>query len=483
MRWSPGSTEEDGPQRGCNRSGTLAQQTYKEVHVVARADIPRKGLTPKFIESLRPKEQAYELPDTAAPGLRLRIHPSGVKSFRWGVRSLRKVVTIGPWSMSEIQGHVTLAQARDWLGKLKAARVSGADQLAVTEAALRTHLAPRPTLALTESVGVTVAEVADRFLTVVEKQRKLGATEVRYILEKDVLPVIGAKPLSTLRKSDCREVVERVVKRGAPVHAGKVLGLVKQLLNYGENVEDDFLNPAARLKAANLGVESNVRDRWLSDTEIPLFWSALDPDKHGAPKRSVPETKTAVALRLLLLTGARSAELRRASWSEVDFAANTWTVPVAHQKLTPKQARTAKPFVIPLAPTALTLFQELKKETKDTPFVLASEDGHSGLYTEKSFGRAMRRMWRTHPLLKKLPEASPHDLRRTARTWLGKLGTPPHIAERCLNHRLGRIVATYDRGDYLAERRAALEKWDAFLAGLLAPGSVNITFLQVRGGV
>ena len=62
---------------------------------------------------------------------------------------------------------------------------------------------------------------------------------------------------------------------------------------------------------------------------------------------------------------------------------------------------------------------------------------------------------------------SPHDLRRTMRTHLGKLRIPPHITERCLNHSLGRIVQIYDLGDYIDERREALERWAAYVERLV----------------
>jgi len=61
---------------------------------------------------------------------------------------------------------------------------------------------------------------------------------------------------------------------------------------------------------------------------------------------------------------------------------------------------------------------------------------------------------------------SPHDLRSTARSHLAALGVPPLVAERCLNHSLGGLVAVYDKHDYLDERRAALEKWAALLTEL-----------------
>ena len=61
-----------------------------------------------------------------------------------------------------------------------------------------------------------------------------------------------------------------------------------------------------------------------------------------------------------------------------------------------------------------------------------------------------------------------HDLRRTARTHLASLGVQPHIAERCLNHKLPGINDTYDTYDYLDERRAALELWERKLLVLEA---------------
>lgn len=182
------------------------------------------------------------------------------------------------------------------------------------------------------------------------------------------------------------------------------------------------------------------------------------------------------APRLLLLTAVRSQELRLARWADVDLEAGTWTIPVANQKLTLEQAKSAPPFIIPITPTARALFEELRSLAGDSPWVLPSDgrtDAHEGHYPEKAIGKYMARLW-PHPKgkwaglpeLRDMPRASPHDLRRTARTWLGKIGVLPHIAERCLNHKLaggGQVERTYDRGSYFDDRRAALERWDACL--------------------
>ncbi|MDF4350696.1 integrase, partial [Vibrio parahaemolyticus] len=56
-----------------------------------------------------------------------------------------------------------------------------------------------------------------------------------------------------------------------------------------------------------------------------------------------------------------------------------------------------------------------------------------------------------------------HDLRRTFRTLLSQCGVAPHIAERCLNHKLGKQIDTYDKHDFLEERKRALDKLSKLL--------------------
>jgi integrase len=59
-----------------------------------------------------------------------------------------------------------------------------------------------------------------------------------------------------------------------------------------------------------------------------------------------------------------------------------------------------------------------------------------------------------------------HDFRRTARTHLEALGVLPHVAERCLNHKVKGVEGVYNRHDYLQERKAALQSWADLLAEL-----------------
>lgn len=454
--------------------------------MAAKEGNPKTTLTPKGIAKLPRRANVYEVSDAGARGLRLRVHPTGVKSFRWYVSALGRVITIGPWSESPAPAHVTLEEARDVLRDLKKAHKAGVRELDRAEVKIKTALAPRAVSAVASEPADSVNKWADRFFEHLEGRRR-RPEEAKNIIKRHILPAIGAKSLADVKRSDCDAIVEAVVQSGAAVHAGKVLALLKQLLSWStRRAGDDFTNPAAELKADDFNIETVERDRFLSADELPIFWNALDPDPAGSsPKRSVPEPQTAAALRLLLLTAVRSQELRLARWTEVDFAAATWTVPIAHQKMTKKQERSkrAKPFVIPLTPTALGLFEQLRALSKGADLVLPSPEDPSRPYAEKTLGRAMRRVWRTHPALKQLPEAAPHDLRRTVRTWLGdKLGVEWHVCERVLNHRIGgKANATYDRGDYLEARRAALEKWDALLQRLVNSNASNVVPFPAAG--
>jgi hypothetical protein len=72
-----------------------------------------------------------------------------------------------------------------------------------------------------------------------------------------------------------------------------------------------------------------------------------------------------------------------------------------------------------------------------------------------------------------------HDIRRTVRTGLGVLGVLPHVAEAALNHLPPKLIRTYDRNTYAAEKREALERWANHLAVAIAKANgANVTALR-----
>src|SRR5215472_17425464 len=82
-------------------------------------------------------------------------------------------------------------------------------------------------------------------------------------------------------------------------------------------------------------------------------------------------------------------------------------------------------------------------------------------YITRSVARCLKRFKRHG-----VAAFTPHDLRRTGRTGLARLGTKVHVAERVLNHAREGMEATYDVHDYIDEKREALEKWAKYLAAV-----------------
>jgi integrase len=420
-------------------------------------------------------------------GLRLRVNPAG-KSGRGGAKTWcwlvvldgkRVNATLGTWSKDGVGGGLSLSKARQRLDELKKAHQLG--HLREELAKLGTGRAAAPAPAEGE---LLVKDLADKWRAAIAVRRK-QPEEVDRTLDKDILPALGDRPVREVKAPEIAALIESVVSgtsggrdgKGAPTQAGRVFAHVKQLFRYACGKGIITTNPADALDPDSLGVVSRICERHLTTKEIAAFWQAID--QGGA----TPQVR--IALRLLLLLGVRSGELLRATWSELDLEAATWTIPVAHQKLTKRQETKARPWVVPLPPAAVELLKELEAIAKSLMPTSAKEKGlgpravvasvaaEGGALSEKALNHAMRRLFEAPkgktPLLKFDGERpTPHDLRRTVRTHLGDtLGVEFHIAERCLNHSLGRIAATYDRGDYLKQRRDALELWSAYVDRLV----------------
>jgi integrase len=437
--------------------------------------------TAKLIEAARPAAKDYEIPDAGAPGLRLRITPKGGRSFRWYVTrdGHQRVITLGKWSKHPQPGCVTLAEARGWLEKLKSAHKAGnLDNVIAELAASRPSRAPSVE---TNSGGaaLTVAELAKDFIAYISRRRK-RPEQARRPIEEDIVPRIGDKRLADVSSRDVRQIVESVVARGAATQAGVVLAVMKQLFRFAQGRDEMATNPAATLDPGALGVVQNKCSRYLSPEEIGEFWNGLDAYTGMTPT-------VRLGLKLLLLLGVRSGELLKATWDEIDFEKAAWTIPTAHMKLTKRQEVHARPWTIPLPPRAVELFEELRHLAKslNSKYVMASLHGGGVPLSEKALIHGMRRLFvgPNAPLQFAGERPTPHDLRRTVRTHLGStLGVNFHVSERCLNHSLGKVADIYDRGDYLTERRAALDRWSGYVERLVSPSERSVAFLKAAKG-
>lgn len=288
--------------------------------------------------------------------------------------------------------------------------------------------------------------------------------ETRRYLKKDLQPRLGHLRVKEITPAEIVYAIEQIAKR-SPTVARRSFEIIAVIFGHGLAKHLVLQNPCAGLKpGAIIGVTRKRRAR------IKLTIEELRGTLAALPRLGLPN---ALPVKILLATCVRKGELLRARWAHLDLERGLWTIPEEHIKS--RNSRSAKlggerrDFVIPLAPTVIRWFQKLRDVAGDSAYVLPArvhrhgrEDRPINTYT---LNAALDR------LDIGARRFTPHDLRSTARSWLTSkdIGVDILVAERCLNHSLGGLVAVYDQHDYLEERRAALERWATFIESCEQP--------------
>lgn len=169
-----------------------------------------------------------------------------------------------------------------------------------------------------------------------------------------------------------------------------------------------------------------------------------------------------LAIKLILHTGIRSGELRLATWSEIDFENSLWTIPQEHTK----QNETMR---IHLTEPVQAMLKTLKSISQ-SDFILSAHLDEP--LSPKALSRAINRIQERIGI----PHWTAHDLRRSFCTQLGEtLHIDPVVIEKCLGHKMPKIMATYNRNEMLVQRKEALNKWSNFLENLLQDNVVPLS--------
>jgi integrase len=296
----------------------------------------------------------------------------------------------------------------------------------------------------------TFGELAEDYMARVAVSLKASTRgEYRRHLDGDILPRLGSLPLEALGPSDVIQAVEAIAKRSHSV-AERAYIQISTICSHGVAKHLLAAHPCTHLKISSIIGTRATRERIkLTRAELVSFLCAL-------PQLG---RSNELALKVIMATGVRKSELLGARWEHVDLGAAVWTVPAGTAKT--DGGRSGKDFLIPLAPSVVEWFHELKSLAGASVWALPTRK-RSGPPQDKPIGMstlnaALARLdgeWRNF---------APHDLRSTARSYLSELGVPVIVAERCLNHSVGGLVSIYDQHDYLEERRRALELWANFI--------------------
>jgi len=281
-------------------------------------------------------------------------------------------------------------------------------------------------------------------------------TETRRYLKKDILPQFKHLSTNDVTPADVIALVEKIEKRSHWV-AHRAFNILSVIFAHGVAKHLAKVNPCASLDiSAILGKGPEKRKRIkLSAEELRSVFGAL-------PSLG---RMNELAIRIILATCVRKGELLRARWEHVDARAGMWTIPASNSK-------SGREFQIPLAAIVLEWFEELRELTKGSAWLVPGIAGgvlHPRIpMSRNALNVALRR------LKAAARPFSPHDLRSTARSYLAELGVDVLVAERCLNHSLGGLIAVYDQHDYLLERRRALELWASHLQAIESGRNSNV---------
>jgi integrase len=399
-------------------------------------------LTEKFLQGVKTSRRR-DLQVSGRRGLSLRLSLNRgrtIRSFRFRYQrdGVAKCVTLGEYGPA-----FTLADAHELHARAVTAAKNGGDPQVLVDAFWRER-APRP--AADAGGGPTVADVVREFLAVAERQRR-RPEQARYLLEANVLPKLGPTPVAGLRKRDLVELFDTIARR-APVLANRVQAVLKQA--FAVAADRDLIESVPIFPRTPAGGHEGVRTRVLSEAEIKTLWEGLDTLSQGdEPKVLRP---LALALKLQLVTAQRRGEIASARWAEI--VGKTWCIPTS-----PKKGRSQEhvPHFVPLSPLAQTLLKELRSLANGSDYWLPNQRTDK-LAADRA--RSISKAAREARKELKMKDWRPHDLRRTARTFMAKLGVAEVVAERVLGHgHEDRMVATYDQHAYRDEMRTALSQW------------------------
>ena len=176
----------------------------------------------------------------------------------------------------------------------------------------------------------------------------------------------------------------------------------------------------------------------MSFAEVPAFLQIL--------RRR--ESMGRLALEALILTAARSGEIRMARWPELDLESGLWSIPAARMKM-------GRSHIVPLSPQAVDVFKRAAKlRTPATDLVF--------------YGTKAKKPLSDMTLLKILRDmeagVTVHGFRSAFRDWVAEeTNYPGEVAEAALAHAIpNKVEAAYRRTDFLEKRRALMTDWGTF---------------------
>ncbi len=360
--------------------------------------------------------------DDQQRGLAVRVTATGSKTFlaQYSIDGTKRRVPLGSCSA------ISLARARQECQAIMGAKARGVDTVAERKAVAAAQRAAA------ERERLTLGALVDSWSQLHLGQRRgryarEAVRALRYAFKKE-----WGRPAEELDRPTLLRVLDKLAKAGRLAMASRTAAYGRAAFQWAVKRGMIAANPFAALPAVG---EKPKRDRVLSDDELAIIWRAASetPLPFGA------------IVRLLILTGQRVQEVAGLRWSEISDDFSTWTIPAGRTK-------NNAPHIVPLSPPA----QEILRNLPHTGADVALPGRAGGPFN--GFSKAKQRLDQSVGFGNWVL----HDLRRTMATGLQGLGVRLEVTEAILNHvsgSRGGIVGIYQRHEWSAEKRAALNAW------------------------
>jgi integrase len=407
--------------------------------------MPRTKLTDAAVSRLKPPAKGQkDYWDPLTPGFGIRISHGGTKTWLMQTRLLKD----GHWKQTRITlgryPAMTLGEAREAAREAQKEVEAGKDP--------RGH-AKRDRSALEDESRNTWSALAETFMVKYAQRKGLRQSTLRdyrrALQGPDVEDWLD-RPVADITRRDIRNRLDTVAER-APIHANRLRAYWGKF--FGWLAEHEWIEASPVLGVAR-PVPERSRNRFLAKQEIIDVWRAFDAT--GAAFASM--------IKVLLLTGQREGEIAGLMWSEVtDLDGDDPKV-----ELPSERTKNRKPHIVPLSPQVAKIIRA-QPRFKGGVYVFTGDGGATHV-SGFSKGKA-----KIDTALSQAGSAMPswriHDLRRTVATGLSEwLNVEPHIVESALNHVSGSkagVAGTYNRAQYLPQRKSALAAWADMVDGLL----------------
>ena len=368
-------------------------------------------------------------------GLCLQVTESGARS--WILRTLingkRKSIGLGGYS------DVSLAEARDQASALRKQIRDGVDpveQRRASRIALRAKL-----------TAMSFEKAARSWHSTKEAEYKnvKHAAQVITTLETYAFPHIGSVPVEDIQLQHVLDVL-RPMWLDKTETASRLRGRIESVLAWAAvSGHRSRENPAQwkgnldAVLAAPGRISRVVHHKALPIDDVPSFVARL----------KAVEGMSARALEFLILTAARSGEVRGATWDEISADGLTWVIPA-------KRMKAGREHRVPLVAQSRRHLEGLPR-FQGSSYIFAS--AREGMLSDMSISAVMRRMGE---------QAVPHGFRSTFRDWVSEYTDfPGEIAEMALAHTISnKVEAAYRRGDVLEKRREMMRQWADFCTQL-----------------